>query len=147
MEVKANDTLPFLEVLIMKRDPKLATEVYRKPTHTGRYLHFKINHPHHVKSGVVHSLISQAEVVWQDQKDFSNKIENIRHNLILNKYPQVFVDAVIKPLKSNHPSSDTIYQDTIITPYVTGISEKSRYTGNHFNVRNFFKTNIHFVGH
>jgi hypothetical protein len=35
MEVEADDTLPFLDVLVMKRGPKLAMKVYRKPTHTG----------------------------------------------------------------------------------------------------------------
>jgi hypothetical protein len=59
MEVEANDTLPFLDVLIMKMGPKLATKEYRKPTHTDRYLH-KSSHPHHLEMGVIHSLISQA---------------------------------------------------------------------------------------
>jgi hypothetical protein len=63
IEVKANDTLPFLDVLVMKRGPKLGTKLYREPTHTGRYLHFKSNHPHHVKRGVVYSLISQAKFI------------------------------------------------------------------------------------
>jgi hypothetical protein len=60
METEANDTLPFFDILVMKRGPKLATTVYQKPTITGCYLHFKPNHPHHVKRGVVHSLINGA---------------------------------------------------------------------------------------
>jgi hypothetical protein len=74
VEVEANDTLPCLDVLVMKRGPKLTTKVYRKPTHTGRYLHFKSNHPYHVKRGVVHSLVNRAKVIRQNQKDFNNKI-------------------------------------------------------------------------
>jgi hypothetical protein len=58
MEVEANDTLPFLDVLIMKSSPKLTTKVCRKPTPPGRYLHFKPDHPHHLKRGVVDSFIS-----------------------------------------------------------------------------------------
>jgi hypothetical protein len=83
-EVEANDTFPFLDVLVVKRDPKLATKVYRKRIHTGCYLHFKSSHPYHVKRGVVHSLISRAKAICQDQKDFNNEI---RHDLMLNEYP------------------------------------------------------------
>jgi hypothetical protein len=49
MEMEVNNTLPLLDVLVMKRDPNLAWKVYRKPPHTGRYLHLNSNHPHHVK--------------------------------------------------------------------------------------------------
>jgi hypothetical protein len=44
MEVEANDTLLFLDVLVMKGGPKVATEVYWKPTHMGLYLHFRSTH-------------------------------------------------------------------------------------------------------
>jgi hypothetical protein len=62
MEVEANDTLLFLDVLVIKRGPKLAMKVYQKPTHTDCDLHLKSSHPHHMKKGVVHSLISQGNM-------------------------------------------------------------------------------------
>jgi hypothetical protein len=41
MKVAGNITHPFLEVLVTKRGPNLATKVYRKAIRTGRYHHFK----------------------------------------------------------------------------------------------------------
>jgi hypothetical protein len=82
VKVVANDTLPFLDVLDMKRRLKLTTKAYRKPTHTGRYLHFKSDHPHHEKRGVVHSLINRVKVICQNQKDVNNKIKNIRYDVV-----------------------------------------------------------------
>jgi hypothetical protein len=140
MEVEANDTLPFLDILVMMRGPKLAMKVYRKPTHTGRYLHFKSKHPHHAKRDVVHSFISQAKVICQDERDFNNEIKNIRHDLMLSEYSKEFVGSVMKPLRSNHPSSDTTYQGTVIIPYVKGTSKKFRRIGNCFIVKTIFKT-------
>jgi hypothetical protein len=72
MEVEANDTLPFLEVLVMKRGPKLTTKENRKPTQIARCLYFKSKHLYHVKRGVIHILMSQAK----DGKDFNNEIKN-----------------------------------------------------------------------
>jgi hypothetical protein len=56
MEAEDNNILPFLDILVMKRGPKLAMKVYKKPIHTGCYLHSKSNHPHHVKRELVHNL-------------------------------------------------------------------------------------------
>jgi hypothetical protein len=141
MEAEANDSLPFLDVLVMKRGPKLVTKVYRKPTHNGCYLHFKSSPPDHVTIRVAHSLINRYKVirVYQDQKDFKNEIKNVRHDLMLNEYPQEFNDSIMKPSRSNRPPSDKIFQGTDIIPYVKGISEKFRRIGNRFNVRTILK--------
>jgi hypothetical protein len=85
--------------------------------------------------------------ICQDQKGFKKEIKNIKHDLMFNEYPKVLIDCIMKPPRSNRPSSDTIYQGTVIIPYVKGISEKFRWTGNRFNVRTIFKINIHSVGH
>jgi hypothetical protein len=105
MEVEANDTLPILDVLVMKRGPKLTTKVYRKHTHTGCYLHFKFNHLHHLKESRSY-LVKQAKVICQNQNDFNDEIKNIRHDLMLNEYPKEFVDSIMKPPASNRPSSE-----------------------------------------
>jgi hypothetical protein len=76
----------------------------------------------------------------QDQKDSNSEIKNITHDLVLNEYPQEFVHSITKPSRSNHPSSETIHQGTVIIPHIKGISEKFRHTGNRFNVRTIFKT-------
>jgi hypothetical protein len=50
MEIKSDSKLPFLDVLVIRKGLTLTTKVYRKPTHTGHYLNFKLNHPLYDKS-------------------------------------------------------------------------------------------------
>jgi hypothetical protein len=124
IEFEVNNTLSFLDILLI--GPKLAMKEYWKPTHTCCYLHFKSSHPHHLKRRVIHILFSGAKVICQDQNDFNKEIKDIRYDLMLNECLQEFVDFIMKPSRSNCPSSDTIYQDTVIIPYVRGMSEKFR---------------------
>jgi hypothetical protein len=58
---------------------------------------------------------------------------------MLSEYSKEFVDSVMKPSARNHPS-DTVYQGTVVVPYVKGTSEKFRHIRNHFNLRPIFKT-------
>jgi hypothetical protein len=76
----------------------------------------------------------------QNQKDFNNEIKTTKHDLMLNEYPKEFVDSVMKPPARNRPSSDTVYQGTVIILYVKGISEKFKRIGNCFDLRTIFKT-------
>jgi hypothetical protein len=82
VEVEVNNTLPFLDILIVKRGPNLATWVYRKPIHTGRCLRFKSDHPCHVKRRVIHRLVSRAKATCQKET------KNLTHDLMLNESPK-----------------------------------------------------------
>jgi uncharacterized protein (UPF0335 family) len=124
----------------IQRDASLITNVYRKPMHTGRYIHFKSDHPQHVKRGVVYNIVNRARVLCQEHKDFSSKIKTIKQDLMLNGYLQHFIDSVIKSRRNKHPSTDRIPHTTVINPYVRGISEKFWCIENHFNIRTIFKT-------
>jgi uncharacterized protein (UPF0335 family) len=129
-----------LDVLVTRQGLNLSTRVYRKPTHTGRYLHFKSDHPQHVKRGVVRSLIDRAEVICQNQKDFNREVEVIKHDLTLNGYPHSFIDSVMKSRNNSNPSTDKVPHSTVVIPYVKGISEKFRRIGHRYNIRTIFKT-------
>jgi hypothetical protein len=66
--------------------------------------------------------------------------ESVLDYMMLHEYPQEFITSILKPSRSRHHSSETIYQGTIFITRVNGISEKFEGTGNGFNVRTIFKT-------
>ena len=39
-EIKTNNSLPFMDVLVIKFNNKFITSVYQKPTFTGQYIHW-----------------------------------------------------------------------------------------------------------
>ena len=63
MEVEMNGCLPFLDVTIHKEGNKLYTSVYRKPTHTDRYLNYNLYHHPKIKSGRVKCLAHRARTI------------------------------------------------------------------------------------
>ena len=60
-ELEEGGSIPFLDTRVTRKvDGKLDVTVYRKPTHTDRYLHFSSHHPTHVKKGLVRCLYDRA---------------------------------------------------------------------------------------
>jgi hypothetical protein len=141
------EVLPFLDILVMEKGPKFATNVYWKPARTRRYLHFKANHPHHLKRGVVPILNSRAKVICQDRKDSNNDIKNMRQDLMFNEYPKEFVDSIMNPSRSNRPSSDKSSRTLSLT-HILRISPKNSDALETVSISGpFSKLNIHSVGH
>ena len=61
MEPEVDGVLPFMDVRFRRMENgKLSREVYRKPTHTNRYVQFESHHPMSVKSGIVKDLVERA---------------------------------------------------------------------------------------
>lgn len=64
MELEKDSRLPFLDCMQQRGDDgMLVSKVYRKPTHTDRYLHYRSHHPVHVLRVVVRSLFDRARRV------------------------------------------------------------------------------------
>ena len=64
MESEKDGKLPFMDVIVTRcGGNKLGTTVYRKATHTGRYLHFNSNNLESVKRSVAVSLFRRLNYI------------------------------------------------------------------------------------
>jgi hypothetical protein len=116
-ETESDNAISFLDVLVIRIETTLVTQGNGKPTHTGRYLNFESNHPRHVKRGLIQILHSRAPTICQDQQDLAKEINNLRHDLQLNGYPQGFIDSVIKSKGSSRPKSEEKPLSSVYIPY------------------------------
>jgi hypothetical protein len=102
MEIELDSSISFLDVLVIGKGNTMATKVYRKPTHTGRFLNFNSNHPAHVKRGLIQSLLTRASTICQERNDLRHEIR-LKRDLQLNGYPRVFIGSVIHSKGSSLP--------------------------------------------
>ena len=62
---KEDKTIPFLDVLLIQKDGSLGHRVYRKPTHTDRYLHYNSFHHPSIKNLVCKTFINRAKTICE----------------------------------------------------------------------------------
>ena len=97
-EVKDSEHhLFFLNILLKQEDDgAISMSVYRKPTHTDRYLDFRSHHPLVDKAAVVRTLFSRAACITSCAKRLEEEHNHIFRALQTNGYPKKFVE------KSSH---------------------------------------------
>ncbi|GFG28310.1 hypothetical protein Cfor_11325 [Coptotermes formosanus] len=121
----------------------LYTTVYRKPTHTGCYLHFDSNHPFHVKRGVIQSLVNRVNLLCPNEQDHKIEMEISWKDWLSNAYPADLVQSIMyrKPINVNEDKqSNREPLSMVSTPYSRGVSEKFRKIYKRYNTRTIFKT-------
>ena len=94
VEWKEDGTLPLLR---RREDGSLDVSVYRKPTHTDRYLYFESHHPTHVKRGVVRCLHDRARGIISTQDNLQKEVDHLARVLKQNGYPANFIRNASAP--------------------------------------------------
>ena len=125
MEKEENSSIAFLDINVTRReDGSFKTSIYRKPTHTNRYLNFQSNHPNSHKRSVVNSLINRAKMLVSDERDQRKEINLVKKTLRANGYSKHFLRDYVKTeqMKEEKPTSNVF----ATIPYVKGFSEKVR---------------------
>ena len=130
----------------------LSATVYRKPTHTDRYLHYSSHHPTSVLRGVVRSLFDRAKKVTTYEEDLQKENEHLNHVFTKNGYPSAFIHSASErqPARKGETTSngtgevDTMQDDKksrIITiPYIVAMSEDIRRICRRFDIKVAFKS-------
>ena len=127
-EEEVNGRLPFLDVLVKRDGSRLSFSVFRKETHTGKYLSFSSVHPMCQKKSVVASLVRRAEKLSSTPENQAAELATIRRDLSSSGYPSSLIQAVKKSLAHPTPNDSQQHNDKgkrkrIPVPYVPGISE------------------------
>ncbi|KFD47662.1 hypothetical protein M513_11453 [Trichuris suis] len=125
MEKEENKTLAFLDALIIRTNQGLKTRVYRKPTHTDKYLDFSSHHPRSVMRGILSGMIDRAVNLCTPEY-LQPELNYIRKIFYKNNYPRSFIDRVFQYKLHNRESAkpNTLHNPHLVIPYLAGLSEK-----------------------
>ena len=142
-DVKGN-CLPFLDCEVhIDKDRSLHIGVYRKPTHTDKYLLFDSHHPLELKLGVIRTLQHRADNVPTSTQARNKEHKHLREALTTCGYPSwAFVKTATvarKNTKKDGEEKKKTRRNNIVIPYVSGISEKIRRVFNKHHIPVYFK--------
>lgn len=123
METEVNNKLPFLDCLVLKKpDGTLGHTVYRKPTHTDRYLHATSHHPGSQLRSVANSLAHRSKTI-ADADHLDQEARHLRLALRQNGFSHGdFMKAWnLEPAKAN---ADPEPSAVAFLPYVSGTTDR-----------------------
>ncbi|KAL9989412.1 hypothetical protein ACROYT_G003959 [Oculina patagonica] len=141
VERETERKVSFLDVTVCRQDDgKLCTKVYRKPTHTERYLSFDSHHPAAHKRAVVKSFTDRAKTIPSsvDQQSKEMKPQHVTAALRANGYPKRFVIDVSKPKRPFSQTPATAPDDKkgfCTLPYVKGTTEPIKRILSNYNIK------------
>ena len=123
VEWENGGTLPFLDVLVMKKDNALNFKVYRKPTSCNLFIHYFSYHQSSIKLSVISSMFLRALRICSPENldEENNYIWKIFQQL---KYPKWFIKKAYEKAKHTHyvpKTPNTEKKRFLSLPYVSGM--------------------------
>ena len=154
---KEDGAIPFLDTIVKpEADGKLSATVYRKPTHTDRFLQWDSHHHLSAMFSVIHTLSHRVQIVCSNPELLHKEKTHLRNVLTQCKYPKWALDKVERRL--NKPSSEASdganNQGTtgaqpankevetkghIVIPYTQGLCESIKKICGMYGIQTYFK--------
>ena len=101
-EIEANNKIPFLDITIIRNNTTLSTTVYRKPTNSDIYIHWKAFAPSTWKRGTLRTLTRRAHIVCSSHPLLQDELHYLRRTFNnINGYPHHVITQVFNSVKSD----------------------------------------------
>jgi hypothetical protein len=95
VEKETESKLAFLDTMTTRDNTNpIEVSVYRKPTHTNKYLDFNSHHPTTHKRSVVNSLLNRADIIPTSTSGKRKERKHVFNVLMDNGYPKQFFKTV-----------------------------------------------------
>ena len=108
-EIEKDNTIPFLDILIIGKPGKIETTVYRKKKCTDLYMNWYSFAPQSWKWGTLQTLVQRAHVNCSTEKYLKEELNHIRKTFNeINNYPHWVTRRVFKEIKEMTPSKKEI---------------------------------------
>uniref|UniRef100_A0AAR5QKP0 Reverse transcriptase domain-containing protein n=1 Tax=Dendroctonus ponderosae TaxID=77166 RepID=A0AAR5QKP0_DENPD len=117
MEVEQNHQLAFLDVLVSREGNRLDHKVYRKATHTDRYLHTLSNHHPSQKQGIIKTLTDRARSICGPQH-LTTELQHLEKAFLQNGYSQLNIKRAVG-VGRGEKSKSTMKAFLLFVPWVT----------------------------
>ena len=131
MEEEQDNRIAFLDVLVQREGLKMSSLVYRKATHTDRYLNFNSHHHPKVLAGVVKCLKNRA-VCACDSNSIQPEIQHLEKTFRANSYPdssrpdtegETHEHTTARPAEESSPE-----KKILCLPYVRGVPYSRKFS-------------------
>ena len=138
IKLENNGQIAFLDTLVSRRNGVAFIEIFRKPTHTDRYLDFSSHHAKEHKISTASTLLFRASNLPSSFEGKTREISNVRATLEANGYPPAVISNILnkKPPPSTVPPPEELvstffkwadpsnmYQGFACLPYISGLTE------------------------
>ena len=94
IEVSKN-SINFLDIHLTVKDHKITTDIYRKPTDSQQYGHYKSCHPNHTKHNIPFNLARRICTIVEDNSLRHKRLTELKLNLIKQGYPKSLIQNCI----------------------------------------------------
>ena len=89
-----NGQIAFLDSLVSRKNGTIAIDVYRKPTHTDRYLDYSSHHDKQHKISATRTLIHRSSLLPNSEEGKVREFNHFTKALISNGYPKRVISEI-----------------------------------------------------
>lgn len=127
-EVEVGNTIPFLDMSVIRYDNKLITNWYQKPMATGRLINFGSCHSNVHKIGVIKSLVRRV-MSLSDARFYRDNCGRIKSILRMNGYPGHLINKIMSSMNTRDNASKQSTVNDIVryrVPFVPLLTNRIR---------------------